>query len=63
MTGMAVSAPAQQPKFAGAAMPIRLLLEHDHAFGPEEIANLVAAFDQALATLGLAHRDDRCPNK
>jgi hypothetical protein len=51
MTGMAVSAPAQQ------------LLEHDHSFGPEEIATLVAAFDQALATLGLAHRDDRCPNK
>jgi hypothetical protein len=39
-------------------MPIRLLLAHDHSFGPEEIAILVRAFDDALATLRLAHRDD-----
>jgi hypothetical protein len=25
-------------------MPIRLLIEHDHSFGPDEIANLVAGF-------------------
>jgi hypothetical protein len=27
-------------------------------FGPEEIAILVAAYDEALRTLGLAQRDD-----
>jgi hypothetical protein len=39
-------------------MPIRLLLEHDHSFGPEEIATLVTAFDEALRALGLANRDE-----
>jgi hypothetical protein len=39
-------------------MPIRLLLEHDHSFGPDEIAKLVAAFEEALAALDLERRED-----
>jgi hypothetical protein len=39
-------------------MPIRLLIEHDHSFGPDEIANLVAGFEDALGALGLVRRDD-----
>jgi hypothetical protein len=32
-------------------MPIRLLLEHDHAFTPEEVKTLVEAFEDALIAL------------
>src|SRR5215831_3540489 len=39
-------------------MPIRFLIEHDHSFGPDEIAKLVKAFEGALAALGLVRRDD-----
>jgi hypothetical protein len=39
-------------------MPIRLLLQNDHAFGPEEVAILTRAFDEALSKLGLVNRDD-----
>ena len=39
-------------------MPSRTFLEHDHAFGPEDIANLSAAFEAALNKLGLIDRTD-----
>jgi hypothetical protein len=41
-------------------VPIRELLENDYrsAFGPEEIANLAAAFDAALSKLGGPHDND-----
>ena len=39
-------------------MPIRAILENDHAFGPEDIANLTTAFDAALTRLGLIDRRD-----
>ena len=39
-------------------MPIRLFLEHDHSFGPEDIAKLSAAFEAALGKLGLVDRTD-----
>jgi hypothetical protein len=31
-------------------VPIRLFLEHDHSFGPEDIAKMSAAFEAAAAT-------------
>jgi len=40
-------------------VPIRLLLEHDHAFTPEDIKILVEAFEDALRTLELADREDQ----
>jgi hypothetical protein len=39
-------------------MPIRLLLEHDHSFGPEEIHSLISAFEDALQSLELTNRED-----
>jgi hypothetical protein len=39
-------------------MSIPLLVEHDHFFGPDEIAKLVEGFEDALAALGLVRRDD-----
>jgi hypothetical protein len=39
-------------------MPIRLLLEHDHSFEPEEIDSLVLAFENTLRVLGLTNRED-----
>ncbi len=39
-------------------MPIRLILKHDHSFGPAEIASLTAAFEDTLSKLGLVDRDD-----
>jgi hypothetical protein len=40
-------------------MPILRLLEaHDSAFGPDEIAIMVAAFEDALRELGLVDRED-----
>jgi len=40
-------------------MPIRLILEHDgNAFGPAEIAILVAVYEDTLRTLGLDKGDD-----
>jgi hypothetical protein len=39
-------------------MPIRLFLEHDHAFGPDELAILTAAFEDALRHMGLVDRND-----
>ncbi|HEY7662034.1 MAG TPA: hypothetical protein VH934_02805 [Xanthobacteraceae bacterium] len=39
-------------------MPIRALLQNDHAFLPEEVAILTAAFEDALTRLGLINRDD-----
>src|SRR5881392_2567821 len=35
-------------------VPIRTFLKHDHSFGPEDIANLSAAFEAARSKLGLA---------
>jgi hypothetical protein len=40
-------------------MPIRLLLEHDHSFDPDEVVLLVGAFESTLADLGLTNREDR----
>jgi hypothetical protein len=39
-------------------VPIRLFLEHDHSFGPEDIAKLSAAFEAALGKLGITDRTD-----
>jgi len=39
-------------------VPIRTFLEHDHSFGPEDIANLSAAFEAARSKLGLVDRTD-----
>ena len=41
-------------------VPIRALLEkyYRSAFGPEDIANLAAAFEAALSKLGLVDRQD-----
>ena len=39
-------------------MPIRFLLEHDHAFEPDDIAILANAFEQALQALRLVDRED-----
>jgi hypothetical protein len=50
--------PARAEPRAGRAMPIGALLQGDHAFLPEEVANLTAAFEDTLGRLGLAHRDD-----
>jgi hypothetical protein len=36
-------------------VPIRLFLEHDNSFGPEEMS---AAFEAALGKLGLVDRSD-----
>jgi len=36
----------------------RFLIEHDHSFGPDEIAKLVKGFEAALDALGLARRSD-----
>jgi hypothetical protein len=42
----------------GLDVPIRAILENDHAFGPEDVANLTAAFEGALTRLGLVDRRD-----
>jgi hypothetical protein len=39
-------------------VPIRLLLQNEAVFTPEDIAALTTAFDGALSDLGLADRDD-----
>ena len=39
-------------------MPIGTILKNDHSFGPEDIANLTAAFEAALARLALTDRKD-----
>jgi hypothetical protein len=40
-------------------MPIvKILGEKQHAFGPEEIKNIVQAFEGVLATLRLTNRND-----
>jgi hypothetical protein len=39
-------------------MPIRLLLQHDHVFGPDEIQLLVDAFEDALSAAGVVDRSD-----
>lgn len=39
-------------------MPIRLLLEHDGAFAPDEVEALIAAFEDTLGRLRLANRED-----
>jgi hypothetical protein len=40
-------------------MPIRLLLEHDHAFTPEDVKVLIEAFEETLRALELADREDQ----
>lgn len=37
-------------------MAIHQLLQHDHAFGPDEIKVLVDAFDEALSAAGVVER-------
>jgi hypothetical protein len=39
-------------------MPIRPFLDRDGWFGPEDIANMSAAFEAALSKLGLVDRTD-----
>jgi hypothetical protein len=39
-------------------MPIGAILKEDHSFGPEDIANLTAAFEAALIKTGLTDRKD-----
>ena len=39
-------------------VPLRLILENDHSFAPEDTANLTAAFESALSKLGLVNRND-----
>jgi hypothetical protein len=39
-------------------VPVRTFLEHDHAFGPEDIAKLSAAFEAALGKLDSVGRTD-----
>jgi hypothetical protein len=39
-------------------MSIREVLEHDHAFQPDEVAALSEAFDLALQKLRLVNRQD-----
>jgi hypothetical protein len=39
-------------------MPIRLLLEHGHAFTPEDVKVLIEAFEETLRALKLADRED-----
>src|SRR4051812_37808425 len=41
-----------------AAMPIRFLLEEDHAFSPDDVKILVDAFEGTLRALGLADPED-----
>ena len=43
---------------AGLDVPIGTILKNDHSFGPEDIANLTAAFEAALARLALTDRKD-----
>ena len=43
---------------AGLDVPIGTILKNDHAFGPEDIAKLTAAFEAALGRLGLTDRKD-----
>ena len=40
-------------------MPIRLLLEHDHAFTPEDVKVLIEAFEETLCVLELTDREDQ----
>jgi hypothetical protein len=37
-------------------VPIRVVLKDDHSFGPDEVAVLVSAFEDALRALGLNDR-------
>jgi hypothetical protein len=39
-------------------MPIRVLLQQDHSFAPDEVAALTAAFEDTLRQLRLAQRED-----
>src|SRR5262245_14678543 len=41
------------------AVPIRLLLEHDHAFSPEDVKVLIGAFEDTLRSLNLVDREDQ----
>jgi hypothetical protein len=42
----------------GPNVPTRLFPEHDHSFGPGDIADISAAFEAALSKLGLIARED-----
>jgi len=40
-------------------VPIHLLLEHDHAFSPEDVKVLIGAFEDTLRALNLVDREDQ----
>jgi hypothetical protein len=42
----------------GLGMPIRAFLDHSGAFAPDDIARLVAVFEDCLKELKLTNRDD-----
>jgi hypothetical protein len=42
----------------GAFMPIRFLLDEDHAFSPDDVKILVDAFEDTLGALDIADRED-----
>ena len=39
-------------------MPIRLLLDEDHAFSPDDVKILIDAFEDTLRALGLTDTED-----
>ena len=44
-------------------MPIRFFLEPDHAFSPDDVKNLVHAFEDTLRALNLTNPDDPLTTK
>jgi hypothetical protein len=58
---MASSLPARAKTFwrgGSSVVPIRLLLEPDHVFSPDDLENLVVAFEDTLRALNLTDRND-----
>jgi hypothetical protein len=63
MMGKAAGSRPASSNRSGRAMPLRLILQNDHAFGPDEIAILTSAFEDALTKLGLVDRTDPATEK
>jgi hypothetical protein len=58
---MASSLPARAKTFwrgGSSIVPIRFLLEPDHVFSPDDLKNLVVAFEDTLRALNLPDRND-----
>jgi hypothetical protein len=58
---MASSWPARAKTFwrgGSSIVPIRFLLEPDHVFSPDDLKNLVVAFEDTLRALNLPDRND-----